>query len=261
MLGFEEKIMSYRKDFLKLSIGKQRVSFMLSDKERQEICKELKKQAKGIIPQPIHNLTLNGYFHIVKEAILALCDEKGCLHSIWNPDETPTNIIDMTDLDVAKRFMDGRSLFHSSYGDPCGILADIDHNDPIQFKWWKLQANYGGHPWENRMCEIHPFPIIKHEYNQTEFLTRQENRSQYYTDDWLLYIPTYHRNDTYALRSFLHLRRKNIPVIFVINPEQDKKLLSKRYCPDLSTQPNWFSLSDKFFQMDKRETYIRTTIE
>ena len=40
--------MSYRKDFLKLSIGKQRVSFMLSDKERQEICKELKKQAKGI---------------------------------------------------------------------------------------------------------------------------------------------------------------------------------------------------------------------
>lgn len=131
-----------------------------------------------------------------------MCDEKGCLHSIWNPDETPTNIIDMTDLDVAKRFMDGRSLFHSSYGDPCGILADIDHNDPIQFKWWKLQANYGGHPWENRMFEIHPFPIIKHEYNQTEFLTKQENRSQYYTDDWLLYIPTYHRNDTYALRSF-----------------------------------------------------------
>lgn len=67
-------------------------------------------------------------------------------------------------------------------------------------------------------------------------------------------------NDTYALRSFLHLRRKNIPVIFVINPEQDKKLLSKRYCPDLSTQPNWFSLSDKFFTV-KRETYIRTTIE
>lgn len=38
--------MSYRKDFLKLSIGKQRVSFMLSDKERQEICKELKNKPK-----------------------------------------------------------------------------------------------------------------------------------------------------------------------------------------------------------------------
>ena len=66
-----------RAEFEKLSLDRQRIGFMLTTNERKQICKELKLQAKGIIPAPIKNITLSQYFEIVKEGMLALCDDDG----------------------------------------------------------------------------------------------------------------------------------------------------------------------------------------
>lgn len=40
---------------------------MLTTDERKQICKELKLQAKGIIPAPIKNITLSKYHKFVAE--------------------------------------------------------------------------------------------------------------------------------------------------------------------------------------------------
>ena len=94
--------------------------YVLSTAERKAAYKYLTNQTNGNIPEPVKNLTLNRYFEIVREAMLALCNSDGLLHNLTGF-STPVNYKKMTPWEAAKACMDGRSLFHSDYGDPCGI--------------------------------------------------------------------------------------------------------------------------------------------
>lgn len=235
-----------RSDFEKLSLDRQRVGFMLTTDERKQIYKELKLQEKGIIPAPIKNITLNKYFEIIKEGMLALCDEDGFYLnlSFGCGENERINIKEMSPKDVAKRFMDGRSLFHSDYGDSCGILADIDHNSPEQFKWWIANAVYGGHPWETRFGNVYVCPIYTKEYSKPII---RKKRTEEYSDYSILYISKHHRVTPWAFRVFLRLRNLGYPVIWEIG-DRDSDLLSKRYFTDLSNQPKWLQISEDYFR-------------
>jgi len=227
--------------------------FELSTVERKAVHKWLSKQAKGEIPEPLHNLTLNRYFEIVREAMLALCDDDGNYRGMTFG-SISKNYKKMTPKEAAEACMDGRSLFHSDYGDAYGILGDIDPDDPVKFKWWVTNANYGGHPWEVSFGNLIPYPIWKIGYNSQELRNHTRNllketsmgRSQYYSDDWFLYFSDFHRCSPYALRCFIRLRELGFPVIW--RHKDDARYLTKRYAVDSSHEPEWFQLDESFFQ-------------
>jgi len=77
--------------------------------------------------------------------MLALCDNNGLFRN-WYESSTQINYKKLSPKEAAKICMDGRSLFHSDYGDKCGLLGDVDHNDPVAFKWWICNARWGDHP-------------------------------------------------------------------------------------------------------------------
>jgi len=227
--------------------------FVLSTNERKDAHKWLLKQAKGIIPEPIQNLTLNRYFEIVQEAMLALCDNNGVYRS-WYETSAQINYKKMTPLETAKICMDGRSLFHSDYGDPCGLLGDIDPNNPKKFKWWVCNAKWGGHPWETKFGNFDPYPIKKNEFKNMNIYLRQSpfdkekiDRSQYYTDMWLLFFSTGHRCTPFALRCFIHLQNIGLPVIWIYG-ENEVKYLTKRYLVNSKNEPDWLTLDETFFK-------------
>jgi len=215
--------------------------FVLSTAERKAAHKWLVEQARGNVPEPIHNLTLNGYFRIVREAMLALCDEDG-LYREWGIFRaSPKNYRKMTPREAAEACMDGRSLFHSDYGDVCGILGAIDPDDPVKFKWWVANARPGGHPWETTFGNFSPYPLpargldSKNE-DHPRFNPRMEvkvDRSQYYTDDWQLCFSTFHRCTPFAFRCFIRLRELGFPVIWA-HGRDDRRWLTKRYAVDAS---------------------------
>ncbi|MCL2880767.1 MAG: hypothetical protein FWF29_11015 [Treponema sp.] len=217
--------------------------FNLSTAERKAAHKWLVKQEKGIVPKPLNNLTLNRYFKIVREAMLALCDDDGNYRD-WGGFSGSRNYKKMTPLQTAKVCMDGRSLFHSDYGDVCGLLGNIDPKDPVKFKWWVCNARWGGHPWETKFGDFVPYPIKikgqKSHYRGTPFLDIDEDLSQYYTDQWLLFFSTSHRCTPFALRSFIRLREQELPVIWSYS-DYDVKVLTKRYIADPSNEPDWLS--------------------
>jgi len=162
--------------------------FELSTAERKIIHKYLKNQADGKLSIPIYNLTLNRYFEIVQEAMLALCDENGFYRN-WYNTSARVNYKKLTPKEMAKICMDGRSLFHSDYGDKCGILGDIDHCDPVAFKWWVCNSRYGGHPYETTFGDFVPCPIRNINYcNRWE--KKEDDLSHYYSDYWYLYFST-----------------------------------------------------------------------
>ena len=234
-----------RAEFEKLSLDRQRIGFMLTTNERKQICKELKLQAKGIIPAPIKNITLSQYFEIVKEGMLALCDDGIYLDKSFGcGDDNRINIKNMKAEDVARKFMDGRSLFHSDYGDPSGILADIDHNNPEQFKWWMTNASYGGHPWETSFGNLYIHSLYTNDNSYNIF---RKNKIEDYSDYSILYISKYHRATPWAFRVFLSLRKLDYPIVWEIG-DWDKKLLSKRYFVDLANQLNWLRISENYFR-------------
>ena len=75
--------------------------FELSTAERKTAHKYLKKQANGIISKPIHKLTLNRYFEIVREAMLALCDNNGLFRN-WYETSTQINYKELSPKEAAK---------------------------------------------------------------------------------------------------------------------------------------------------------------
>jgi len=218
--------------------------FELSTAERKTLCKYLKNQANGKISIPIYNLTLNRYFEIIQEAMLALCDDNG-FYRDWYETSAQVNYKNLTPKEMAKICMDGRSLFHSDYGDKCGILGDIDYNDPAAFKWWICNARYGGHPFETKFGNFVPCLIKKINYHDRGN-TKEEDLSHYYTDYWFFYFSTSHRCTPAAFRCYIRLYELGLPVIWD-HGDYDVKYLTKRYLVKTINEPNWFKLDETFF--------------
>lgn len=228
-------------------------SWKLLKEERKIAHKFLTQQSKLIDIKPIEKMTLNQYFKIIKEAMVALCDEDGNYLDIFDNGKPLYNIYTNSEDYALKRIMDGRSLFHSDYGDSHGILNDIDHDDPIAFKDWVCNAQWGGHPYETCFGNLVPQCIYNDGYNFSARL--KEKRIQdiptdvEYSNKWILLFSVSHRNDEYAMRCFIRLRRLNYPVIWCVDDERDRKMLTKQYMVEKSKQPDWWDLTVKDFEV------------
>lgn len=221
-------------------------SFCLSDEERKDVCKYLKAQLRGNIPQPIENLTLNKYFELVKEIELAFCDETG-VSKRYGYEGRNINFRDMSAEDVARKTLDGRQMFHSDYDQPEGILADYDHDCPKAFKWWIFHYTHLGHPWETSVGNFNPCPLWKHGCNYQNANKDKENYEKLVSDKWIFYFSRCHRNTVYAMRAFIRLRKLGYPVLWD-QGEYDLRELTKKYFVDLSKQPNWNDMDDETYE-------------
>lgn len=222
-------------------------SWKLLKEERKIAHKFLTQQSKLIDIKPIEKMTLNQYFSIIKEALVALCDEDGNYLDIYDGGKPLFNVYTNEEDYILKRVMDGRSLFHSDYGDPYGILNNIDHNNPHAFKDWVCNAQFGGHPYETLFGDFVPTCLYNKDYT---FTSRLEKKSieqlpldVEYSNSWLLFFSTAHRNDEYAMRCFIHLKRLGYPVIWLVDDERDRKMLTKQYMVEKYKQPTWWDLS------------------
>ena len=222
-------------------------TWKLLKEERKMAHKLLVKQSKKIDINPIVNMTLSQYYSVIKEAMLALCEENGDFIDIYDTGRPLFNIYTSPEEYVLRRVMDGRSLFHSDYGDPYGVLNDIDHNDPIAFKDWVCNAHWGGHPFETRFGDFVPYCIYNDGYN---FSSRRKKgvierlaTDVEYSDNWLLLFSTAHRNDEYAMRCFIRLKKLGYPVIWAVDNERDRKMLTKQYMVEKEKQPDWWDIT------------------
>lgn len=230
-------------------------SWKLLKEERKIAHKLLVQQSKMIDLKPIEKMTLNKYFDIIITAIGALCDEDGNYLDIYDNGKPFFNIYTSPKEYILQRVMDGRSLFHSDYGDPHGILNNIDHEDPYCFKDWVCNAQWGGHPYETLFGDFVPNCLYNKGYDfttrlknrKTEDITIKPELNVEYSDKWLLIFSTSHRNDEYAMRCFIKLKKLGYPVIWAVDDERDRKMLTKQYMVEKSKQPEWWDITaDKF---------------
>lgn len=224
-------------------------SFYLSDEERKEAHKFLKMQLKGELPEPIEDLTLNKYFALIKEIELAFCDENGISQRFPYNDRV-VNIRDMSPEDVARKVMDGRQMFHSDYGYPEGILADRDHDDAKEFKWWYYNFTYLGHPWETVIGNFYPHNLWMTGYNFSNAGMKKTDYCKYKSNKWIFCISQSHRCTIYGLRAFIRLRKLGVPVVWA-QGEQDRRELTKKYMVDLSTEPKWYDMDETTYEKIK----------
>ena len=227
-------------------------SWKLLKDERKIAHKLLVQQSKMIGITPIENMTLNQYFGIIKEALISLCDEDGNYIDLFDNGSPLFNIYTSPQDYVLKRIMDGRSLFHSDYGDPYGILNNIDHNDPHSFKDWVCNACWGGHPYETLFGDFVPYCIYNVGYNFISRkllgkITPKPPLDIEYSNKWLLLFSTSHRNDEYAMRCFIRLKKLGYPVIWCVDNERDRKMLTKQYMVEKEKQPDWWDLTVDMF--------------
>ena len=228
----------------------------LSKEERKIAHKLLIQQSKMIEIDPIYKMTLNVYYKIIKEAVVALCDEDGNYLDIYDNYGTVFNVYTSPEENILKRIMDGRSLFHSDYGDPYGILNDIDHNDSHCFKDWVCNAQWGGHPYETFFGDFVPSCIYNDGYNFTQRLESRKkgeilldvSLDEEYSDYWVLLFATSHRNDEYAMRCFIRLKKLGYPVVWAVDNERDRKMLTKQYMVEKEKQPKWWDLTLKDYK-------------
>lgn len=222
-------------------------TWKLLKEERKIAHKLLVKQSKKIDINPIVKMTLSQYYNVIKEAMLALCEENGDFIDIYDTGKPLFNVYTSPEDYVLRRVMDGRSLFHSDYGDPHGVLNDIDHNDPVAFKDWVCNAHWCGHPFETMFGDFVPYCIYNDGYN---FSSRRKKgiieilaTDVEYSDNWLLLFSTAHRNDEYAMRCFIRLKKLGYPVIWAVDNERDRKMLTKQYMVEKEKQPDWWDIT------------------
>lgn len=233
-------------------------TYKLLKEERKLAHKFLVQQSKLIDFNPISKMTLDDYFSIILKAMTALCDEDGNYVDIYNNGRPLFNIYKNDREYLLRRIMDGRSLFHSDYGDSYGILNDIDHNDYHAFKDWVCNAHWGGHPYETLFGNIFPHCLYNKGFNFTYKLQQKKlgNVSldtplplldEEYSDKWILLISTSHRNDEYAIRCFIHLKKLGYPIVWCVDNIRDRAMLTKQYMVEKEKQPDWWDLTADLF--------------
>jgi hypothetical protein len=187
--------------------------FMLSTDERKKMRELLKLQLNsetGFINDPI-KINIEKYCEIVAISMKANY-ENGIYESFFSEDNVDLN--KMSDVEIARRFLDGRSMWHSSYFDEkySYLYEYAGMKNYKKFREWVENARYGGHPWESVVGNIYPVPI--------------ENSTMFY----LYVIGEYHSRPAGQCRSFIALAEKNYPVKMEITP-RIKKTITKRYLP------------------------------
>lgn len=194
----------------------------ITPKELSEARKLIIKDIKSdyYTERPIENMTLSMYFDMIKEAIVGCVDENGRVIDQWGGHwrgyTHNQDIRKMSSEDIARAWMDGRGLFsehangqlhydqrHVYYWpnigfNECNQWYHEDRLDsPSWFKECVLCIGHGGHPTE---CLLHG-GISPVEYEK---------------DKWQIWLGTFRPSDYYVLKSYLHMKNKNLPV-FIYN--------------------------------------------
>ena len=82
-------------------------------KARKFIIQDIKSNNK--VEKPIENMTLQDYFDIIKECMLAFIDENGVVRDMfgetWNSEIRKQDIRKLKSKDVSEIWQDGRGLF------------------------------------------------------------------------------------------------------------------------------------------------------
>lgn len=230
-------------------------TWRLSKEERKLAHKFLVQQSKLKDLNLIENMTLSQYYEVILTAMKSICDKSGNFIDIFDG-KTLYNLHTKPQENVLRRIMDGRSLFHSIYpGDTHGLLNDINHNDPEAFKEWVCNAHWGGHPYETMFGDFVPYCICNDGQNFSARLKRGEKEypslEVEYSDKWILVFSTSHRDDVYAMRCFLHLRKLGYPVVWDVNNDRDRRLLTKMYMVENEKQPRWWDMTVSDFERNK----------
>lgn len=208
-------------------------------KELKEVRKYIIQDIKSnnYVENPIENMTLQDYFDIIKECMLAFIDENGVVHDMfgetWNSEIRKQDIRKLKSKDVSEIWQDGRGLFSihgniNNYDIKYGEWSDIGkfednqwyHEDRLNDKWWFKQCIDGGigscgHPTENLMISnINP---VEYEKNK-----------------WCISFGTFSRSDFGVLKAYLHLKNKKIPAFIYgaqnyLTPKQINKLVEEGF--------------------------------
>ena len=199
-------------------------------KVRKFIIKDIKSNNK--VDKPIENMTLQVYFDMIKECVLGSCDENGIVidpyAGNWYGEAKKQDVRKQPAIEVAKAWMDGRGLFTEHFNSSLwkdekhqGNWDNIDQhdqnqwyhedrlNDPLWFKECILVIGHAGHPTEMITCG---------NFNPYEY---EENK-------WCMRFGTFSRSSYYALKGYLYMKEKGLPV-FLDSSEMylTKKQLNK----------------------------------
>lgn len=199
-------------------------------KVRKFIIKDIKSNNK--VDKPIENMTLQIYFDMIKECVLGSCDENGIVidpyAGNWYGEAKKQDVRKQPAIEVAKAWMDGRGLFTEHFNSSLwkdekhqGNWDNIDQhdqnqwyhedrlNDPLWFKECILVIGHAGHPTEMVTCG---------NFNPYEY---EENK-------WCMRFGTFSRSSYYALKGYLYMKEKGLPV-FLDSSEMylTKKQLNK----------------------------------
>ena len=199
-------------------------------KVRKLIIKDIKSNNK--VDKPIENMTLQVYFDMIKECVLGSCDENGIVidpyAGNWYGEAKKQDVRKQPAIEVAKAWMDGRGLFTEHFNSSLwkdekhqGNWDNIDQhdqnqwyhedrlNDPLWFKECILVIGHAGHPTEMVTCG---------NFNPYEY---EENK-------WCMRFGTFSRSSYYALKGYLYMKEKGLPV-FLDSSEMylTKKQLNK----------------------------------
>ena len=199
-------------------------------KVRKLIIKDIKSNNK--VDKPIENMTLQIYFDMIKECVLGSCDENGIVidpyAGNWYGEAKKQDVRKQPAIEVAKAWMDGRGLFTEHFNSSLwkdekhqGNWDNIDQhdqnqwyhedrlNDPLWFKECILVIGHAGHPTEMITCG---------NFNPYEY---EENK-------WCMRFGTFSRSSYYALKGYLYMKEKGLPV-FLDSSEMylTKKQLNK----------------------------------
>lgn len=199
-------------------------------KVRKLIIKDIKSNNK--VDKPIENMTLQIYFDMIKECVLGSCDENGIVidpyAGNWYGEAKKQDVRKQPAIEVAKAWMDGRGLFTEHFNSSLwkdekhqGNWDNIDQhdqnqwyhedrlNDPLWFKECILVIGHAGHPTEMVTCG---------NFNPYEY---EENK-------WCMRFGTFSRSSYYALKGYLYMKEKGLPV-FLDSSEMylTKKQLNK----------------------------------
>lgn len=161
---------------------------------RKFIIEDIRSNNK--VSNPIQNMTLQTYFDIIKECMLAFVDENGIVRDMfgksWESSRRATDIRELPSKDVAEFWMDGRGLFtkhfnnssSKNYGDWPDITRNAQnqwyHEDRLNDSRWFKQCTQcgigsGGHPCENIMISnIYPVMFDEDKW-YIEFGSRASN--------------------------------------------------------------------------------------
>lgn len=205
---------------------------------RKYIIQDIKSNNK--VDNPICNMTLQDYFDIIKEFMLALCNENGKVIDIYSWDKSylsskyDKDLRIMPSKDIAEEWMDGRGLF-SVHGNSqmrvdenhFGNWPDIDWrdnnqwyhedrlNDPLWFKECVHFIGHGGHPTETlKAGNLNPY--------------------EYEKDKWCVKFGTFSRGHWACLKGYLYMKNKGIPVFIdaaqqYLTSKQIEKLKSEGF--------------------------------